>query len=173
MVHRPGVKHQIADAQLRLETDECQESQVADDIPILAIVWNLPVSPCDKEDGYVVCSVHDDGIQKTPTTTIASAVEMMSNVYKPPSGQELIGQQSMDDFCKTAAASVVMPGSQFTVDRSGFLHRQVSIDGALQKGLPKSLQARILHLFIIPYSPVITDCEECTTRYVKTVTGPE
>lgn len=48
VVHRLGAKHQAADALSRLQTNRLEESPVDDDIPVLAIGRNEPVSPCKK-----------------------------------------------------------------------------------------------------------------------------
>lgn len=56
----PGVEQQAADALLQLETDAIEESPFNDEIPVLAIERNLPVSPRATEDDYLACSICHD-----------------------------------------------------------------------------------------------------------------
>lgn len=97
---------------------------------------------------------------------------MMSNVNEPQSVKEIICEQSTVDVFKKAAASVGTPGSQYSVYLSVFHVLQSSIDGALQKVVSKSLQARIPIPNTILYSAFISDNYMSTTGYVEIITVP-
>lgn len=122
------------------------ESPVDDDIPSWQsnetfLSYRTRQSTTSSSVAYLNTRSH-----KLPETPTALVDKKTNNVNQPQSVQEIIYEQSTDDFCKTAALSVGITGSQYSVDKSRFLIRQASIDGALQMVVPKSLQVQVLHL---------------------------
>lgn len=154
LVQRPGVKFQADHDLSRLKKDEVEGSVVDDDTPVLAAEQNMPVSRCKPEDDNLVCTLCNDRVHHLQVTMIAVVNETTSNPNGPPSVLNFIGEQSMDGFCKTSAASVGMLSSHFSIGWPGLLILQPSMDRALQKVLSDSLQARILHF---SHHPVLSN----------------
>lgn len=144
LVHSPGVKHQPAFGLLILWINGLEDRPMDDDIPVLTIERNLPVSSTKTEDNFV-CSECEDDVNKKPATTIALANETTNKLNQRPI-QESIGKQWKEDVCKMGSALLDMPDWQYSFNRFDFLICKASIDGALQKVVPKSLQARTIHL---------------------------
>lgn len=144
------MKQQADDALSPLETAKLEENPADDNVSVLAIELNLLVSPCKAEDDYFACSVCDKEIHKLPVDQIPWADKMKNKIKEPPSVQEFIDEESTNHFCKMAATSVGMQDLQWSAHRSKFLVPKVSINGAVQKVVPKSLQARIHHDFLYP-----------------------
>lgn len=143
VVRQPGLEKQAVEALLHPVTYGLKGSQVEEDISVLALEQILPVWRNEEED-HLVCSVCEDTVNKLPETQKALADETTNNINEPPAIQEFINEQSKEDFCKTPASFVGMPGLQYSDDWSGFRIVEASINRAFQKVVPKSLQARIL-----------------------------
>lgn len=61
-----------------------------------------------------------------------------------PSGREtFLDVQASYPDCFTLAHAVGIPSSDFLYYRNGFLIRRSRLDGALQKGVPSALSARV------------------------------
>lgn len=140
ILHRPGIVHQDADALSRLPTTGNDTAPLDDEIPVL-----LFESTTDVGDDCIIC-LHDDEEEFVPDTglVVVLAIEAQNTDVQPVSTEELLNAQSSDVYCKELVKSIGFAKSQFTRDRHGFLVRGSTIDGALQKVIPKSLQASLI-----------------------------
>ena len=158
VVHKAGLKHQAPDALSRLTTTGMDDSPIDDEIPdwapesidALALTNEAPTTLMLVKDGTTEL---DDDFPDDPD----SPGEPPSETRLPPSAdpavldepislEELAREQKNDRYCRSVAELVGKPQSQYDVDRRGLLVRQSRIDGALQKLVPVSLRARVLHL---------------------------
>lgn len=112
VVHWPGVRYQAANALLPPETDGLQECPFDNEVPVLAIEHNLPVSQDETEDYYLVRSVRDYEDHKLSAAQIALADGTTNHVSKPPSVPELVDEQSTYAFCRKAATAEGIRGLQ-------------------------------------------------------------
>lgn len=104
----------------------------------------------------------DDDVHKLSEIPIALAYEVTNIAKEAQSVQEFIDRQSSNSFCKKAAGSISMAGSQHSADRSGFLMHQASLDAAPQDVVPKLLHAKVLH---VSYYPVLSGHERQRRMY--------
>lgn len=137
--HRPGVKHQAADALSRVRTDGGDETELDDEVPTFEC----------KEDEDTDGTICEIGRTNDSTSTTQDEVEELT---RPISDEEFIRGQSTDDFCQEVARTVGLPGSKFDVDNAGCLIRRSDLDGSLQKVVPKKIQSRILYQMHYPTS---------------------
>lgn len=110
------IESSAADTLSRLESEALEDSPVDDDIPILTIKPNLPVSPDEKKDDNFICSVCDKVVRVLPAGPGALTDETTNNVNDQPSVQEVIDEQSTDDFCEAPASFVGILGSHCSSD---------------------------------------------------------
>ena len=80
----------------------------------------------------------------------------------PITVDEFLQAQAEDNFCQSKANSVGEPGSQFDYDQYGFLVRKSTLDGSLQRVVPRSLRARVLYL---GHYPALSGGREFESRY--------
>lgn len=100
-----------------------------------------------------VRSVCDDYVHKLSATPTALADETTNNVNDPTSIQKIYHEKSTDDLYKKDAPSIRRLRLLYSANPSGFPICQAFIDGAIQKVVPKSLQARFPFLFHHPVAP--------------------
>ena len=151
--YRPGRKHNLADGMSRILTEGGDRSKLDDDIPCL-VVHKSTFGNDDEEtftglwddvDDILMCQDLDhDSLQK-----VLAMIPEETDIV-PITPQEFLEEQSKDPYCQSQKEKTELDNSKFKYDHNGFLVRRSSIDGALQKVVPKSLQARLLYLAHYP-----------------------
>lgn len=144
VVHRAGIKHQVADSLSQLSTDGHAKTVLDEVLPFLTITAapNMEDAKFDLEIHYLA--------NKNPdiTSPALPAVYTLATSPTPPTEpttDEFLAKQPKDAFCRVGASTLGTLGSAYTYNRVAFLVCIASIDGAGQKVLPPALQARILY----------------------------
>ena len=142
--YRPGRVNNLADGMSRLPTEGETKTSIDEEIPCFVVLETTleetdPISPMglaglfyDPDDQFVECP------------EVLALVDNDAPADPIPI-EEFLEEQSKDPFCKAKAETVGEANSNFDYDRYGFLVRRSPLDGALQRVVPKSLQARVLH----------------------------
>ncbi|CAN8075930.1 unnamed protein product [Agarophyton chilense] len=68
----------------------------------------------------------------------------------PVTREEFLREQAQDAYCRTLADQIGFKGSPFDVDHNGYIVRRSTLDGSLQKVVPKALRPRFLYLAHYP-----------------------
>lgn len=144
IVHRPGVKHQAADAMSRLNTTGTDQTDLDDEIPTVAAVLKGPMVHQDEPNWDIVpydpTSVQDTAHAVNPNDDDNDIDD------RPISTDEMIAEQKEDPTCVKYAALADNPKSHLTLQSNGLLVRHSPQDGAVQIVVPQSLRSRILYL---------------------------
>lgn len=127
IVNRAGVKHQAADALSRLLTKGTDNSDIYEEIPIMAVA-----TPALKR----LSNVQDS----TPEQTFSE-----TNEPQLPALDELRSAQGADAYCENIRQTVRIPRSSLNSDKNGLLVRHKSTDGSLQKVVTQSIRLITLH----------------------------
>ncbi|CAN8070204.1 unnamed protein product [Agarophyton chilense] len=126
----------------RLNTSGLETEPVDDDIPCFLVsshqngtgehlegCWDLP------EEG---------ALRNTDMATQILAIEE-TNVM-PVTREEFLREKAQDAYCRTLADQIRFKGSLLDVDHIGYIMRRSTLDGSLQKVVPKALHTRVLYL---------------------------
>jgi len=145
VVHRPGIKHQAADALSRLNTQGEDEEPLEDEVPTLLIATEAVEA--DEHEVCVIFPAEDDELPGLPEVL---PVVTDPATIKPISVEELIAAQSKDEYCRKLMTESDTEGSRFSYDEEGVLIRLSPLDHAQQRVIPLRLQARVLYLSHYP-----------------------
>lgn len=116
------------DALSRLSTDGEDTTPLTDDVPVL-LVNDTPNGP---PDGYV-CMDCNGAPAIAPCLPEVMTIVDSESPPSPPAMKEFLAAQSSDRLCQQLAKTVGTPGSQYSIDCTGYLVQASSLDGALQK----------------------------------------
>lgn len=96
---------------------------------------------------YMGCCItcEKEGLLELELPLIA-VLEKAPSYALPPMLEEFVKAQSINEFCKQAAAIVGIPGFAVTYKQSGILVRKSAMDNVIKKVVAVTLQPIILYL---------------------------
>lgn len=115
MVHRAGVKVQAADALPRPPTEETDDSDIDDDIPVISVGTSA-----QSRLGEVTCTTPDKALMKTKEPNL-------------PTLDEFCCTQNTESCCDKVWPTVEILGLSLDFGRNGILVRLSLIGGAMKK----------------------------------------
>ena len=136
-VYKKGTSNNIADALSRLQTPGETPFYESEDIPCFLV--QEEASPYIEDDTWDHPCYH------------ALAIETDEPIYESITIDELVREQSKDEFCLAKREELTANWySPFKEDDSGLLIRVSNLDGAHQIVIPLTLRNRLLHLAHYP-----------------------
>ena len=99
----------------------------------------------DHQEAVVAFWESEHGENKIIALPEVLALAQSNTEIVPFTVEEFLNEQATDPFCRKKAEAVGEKDSQFDYDRYGILVRKSNLDGALQRVVPVSLRARLLH----------------------------
>lgn len=131
IVHRVGLKHQAADALLRLMTNGKEKSILDNEVPVLIIPQEIFafVPKTDITDLEFIEVPKGLYVPFIPEVCMLAGIEDNEKTELPML-PEFISAQSTDADCRSMFTSVGKPNMSFNVDTDGVLVRVSSLDVA-------------------------------------------
>lgn len=125
------MKHQAGDAISPLQTTGKDDTPLEDDLPLLEI---------DLESDRISVLVNNNN---SDDITLLNA-QNETYIDTPPTFQEPLVEEAVDDYCKAACVCIGQTRSEFRVDQRGFLAREFIGDESGQIIAPPWLRAHLL-----------------------------
>ena len=147
IVHRPGVKHQAADALSRLPTTGTDQTDLDDEIPTVAAVLKGPMVHQDEPEWEIIPF---DSQPLSASTVQHKNHDQQDLDDKPITTDEMMAEQREDPTCLKYASLADNHKSHFSLTSNGLLVRHSPRDNAVQMVVPASLQSRVMYLSHYP-----------------------
>ena len=159
VVHRPGVKHQAADALSRMQTNGEDASRMDDEIPCFLAEHHRDTEAIETV-ATVICGNETlpERVIDWPKPSKRIAMEGVMAIVEEDknveaiSVEEFLQEQARDPYCQERMEKLGLEeeGAVFEIDQFGILCRRAKLDGAMQKVVPKTLRDRLLYLSHYP-----------------------